>query len=218
MKHGKLKRLIFMALCCDLGIVSKKLIAPAANLLTDLLRIPGGISASFSLMFLVLAAAFVPRFGAATLMGAVQSGIAVCMGTVGSMGALAPLSYILPGIVIDSVLLLSRRLKLERSASLVYACIFASFTACLTANSIVFHLRGTAFWLYGCVAALSGAVCGVLAGACAKTLDPVLGKDIGHEKNADRDPVSATADGCACSAVSEAAQNKSENIAEVWSK
>ena len=45
--------LIFLALCCDLGLFAKRIIAPAANLLTDSLHIPGGIGTSFSLMFLV---------------------------------------------------------------------------------------------------------------------------------------------------------------------
>ena len=72
MKHIKLRRLIFLALCCDLGLFTKRLIAPAANLLTDSLHIPGGISTSFSLMFLVIAAVLTPGFGCSTLMGAVQ--------------------------------------------------------------------------------------------------------------------------------------------------
>ena len=69
LEHNRLRRLIFFALCCDLGLVSKRLIAPIANVITDSLHIPGGIGTSFSLMFLVLAAALLPRFGCATLMG-----------------------------------------------------------------------------------------------------------------------------------------------------
>ena len=182
MKHEKIRRLIFMALCCDLGVFSKKLIVPAANLITDFLHIPGGIGAGFSLMFIVIAAAFVPRFGAATLMGAVQSGVALCMGTVGSMGALAPVGYILPGIAIDLVMLIARKAQLGRVERLTAANICASVSACLAANMIVFRLQGATLALYVCVAALSGAVCGVLAGACVKKLDPVFGKEVGHEK------------------------------------
>ena len=61
MKQWSLRELIFFALCCDLGLFSKKLIGPAANLLTDALHIPGGIGTGFSLMFLVIAAAVCPR-------------------------------------------------------------------------------------------------------------------------------------------------------------
>ena len=171
-----------MALCCDLGVFAKKLIVPAANILTDSLHIPGGIGTSFSLMFIVVAAIFVPRFGSATFMGAVQSGIALCIGTVGSMGALAPLGYILPGLVIDCVLLVSRKLRINRSESLVAANSLAAVAACLVANMIVFNLRGIVLLLYVSVSLTSGAICGVLAGSVAEKLEPVFGKDEKHEK------------------------------------
>lgn len=72
----KLKHLIFMALCCDFGLFTKKLIAPAVNLITDALHIPGGIGTSFSLMFLIVAAFLMPYRGSAGIMGMVQSVIA----------------------------------------------------------------------------------------------------------------------------------------------
>ena len=181
MKRLRLRRLIFMALCCDLGVFSKKLITPAANLITDFLHIPGGIGAGFSLMFLVIAEAFVPRFGAATLMGAVQSGIALCMGTTGSMGALAPIGYILPGLVIDLVMLLARKARLARDIGLVMANLCASVTASLVSNLIVFHLHGAVLILYLCVASITGAVCGLLAGVCAKKLEPLFGEKVRRE-------------------------------------
>ena len=101
MKKTDLRSLIFMALCCDLGLFAKKLISPAANFITEFLHIPGGIATSFSLMFLVIAAALMPFPLCATVMGVVQSLLALCFGMTGSMGALAPIGYILPGIVID---------------------------------------------------------------------------------------------------------------------
>lgn len=207
MKHERLKRLVFMALCCDMGIFAKKLIVPAANLVTDFLHIPGGIGAAFSLMFIVLAAAFVPTFGAATLMGAVQSAIAVFMGTVGSMGVLAPVGYILPGIVIDVVMYFARKAKAERLNALVLANICASVTACLAANAIVFALRGVVLCLYVSVAALSGALCGVLASESAKKLDPLFGKEVGHEKNASYNIGARRTDGGICRAASERQQS-----------
>lgn len=61
MNKDNLKRLIVMALCCDLGLFSKRLIAPAANVLTDALHIPGGIGTAFSLMFLIVAVGLMPK-------------------------------------------------------------------------------------------------------------------------------------------------------------
>lgn len=156
----KLKHLIFFALCCDLGLFSKRLVAPIANLITDTLHIPGGIGTAFSLMFLVVGAAAIPIFGCASLMAAVQSGIALSFGMVGSMGLLAPIGYIVPGMVIDLCLWLGR--KTGRN-TLLLSNLTASLSAALCANLLVFHLHGIVLALYACTAALSGAVCGCLA-------------------------------------------------------
>ena len=102
MNRYSLRNLLFLTICCDLGLFSKRLIAPAANILTDFMRIPGGIGTSFSLMFIVVAAELVPIFGCATLMSIIQSMIALSLGMVGSMGILSPIGYIVPGIVVPS--------------------------------------------------------------------------------------------------------------------
>ena len=184
MKHSKLRRMIFLALCCDLGLFTKRLIAPAANILTDSLHIPGGISTGFSLMFLVLAAVLMPGFGCGTVMGVVQSAIALSMGMVGSMGALAPIGYIVPGLVIDCVIFISRKAKLSDDVATLMANMLASASASLTANIIVFHLRGLILLLYVSVALTSGAVCGVLGGSLAARLRPVICSEVRKEEKA----------------------------------
>lgn len=174
MRQLNLRQLIFMALCCDLGLFAKKLIVPAANLVTDALHIPGGIGTSFSLLFLVVAAFLLPGPWCASLMGAVQSLMAVCFGMVGSMGALAPVGYIVPGIIIDLTRQTWTRGWLGMDEGIVLAGILASMSAALSANWIVFHLRGPALWLYGAVAATSGGICGSLAALLAGRLKPVI--------------------------------------------
>lgn len=178
MKRFPLRTLIFLALCCDLGLFSKRLIAPAANLVTDFLHIPGGVGTSLSLMFLVLAAVMVGRFGCATVMGAVQSALAVAFGMVGSMGALSPIGYIVPGIVIDLLLLVSRKSSLSQRECMVLANAVAAPCAALTANFIVFHLRGIVLLLYLCVSATSGAVFGLVGAEIARRLTPILGAEL----------------------------------------
>ena len=90
-KKLSLKKLIFMTLCLDMGIVLKKLLGPGANVFTDLLRIPGGIGTSFSLMFILVGAVLCDVPFGVTLMCVIQSLVALCLGSVGSMGLLAPL-------------------------------------------------------------------------------------------------------------------------------
>jgi len=174
MRQLNLRQLIFMALCCDLGLFAKKLILPAANLVTDALHIPGGIGTSFSLLFLAVAAFLLPGAWCASLMGAAQSLMAVCFGMVGSMGALAPIGYVVPGLVID----LSRqawvRGWLRMEEGIVLASALASVSAALAANCVVFHLWGPALWLYGAVAATSGCVCGSLAALLVRRLKPII--------------------------------------------
>lgn len=184
MKHTKLRRMIFLALCCDLGLFTKRLIAPVANILTDSLHIPGGIGTSFSLMFLVLAAVLMPGFGCGTLMGAVQSGLALAMGMVGSMGALAPIGYIVPGFVIDCVIAISRKIGLHDDVAMLAANMLAAASASLTANLIVFHLRGLVLLLYVSVALTSGAICGVLGSSLAARLRPVICAETRKEEKA----------------------------------
>ncbi len=174
MKTNRLRNLIFLALCCDLGLFSKRLIAPAANIITDFLRIPGGIGTSFSLMFLVVAAELVPNFGCAALMGAVQSILALSLGMVGSMGAFSPIAYIVPGLMIDCIFYISRKMKTGTSVRCVTANMLSAAAAGLTANYLVFHLWGPVLALYCCVGLLSGALTGVLGAALAKRLKPVL--------------------------------------------
>lgn len=51
----KIGHVEFHGLCCVLGMFTKKLINPFANIITEVLHIPGGISTGFSIMFLVIA-------------------------------------------------------------------------------------------------------------------------------------------------------------------
>lgn len=174
MKRYPLRSVLFLALCCDLGLFSKQLIGPAANLVTDSLHIPGGIGTSFSLMFLVIAAVLADQPGCAMIMSIVQSTLTLGMGMVGSMGALSPIGYILPGLAIDLLLLASRNLRLTYEARMAPVNAAAAVCAALTANWIVFRLRGPALLLYVCVSAMSGTLCGLLGAAVARRLAPVV--------------------------------------------
>ena len=173
MNKDKLRRLIIMALCCDLGLFSKRLIAPAANVITDALHIPGGIGTAFSLMFLVVAAGLMPRFWCGTVMGAVQSVIALSLGMMGSMGALSPIGYIVPGFVIDCVMWAARRLNAKTQYTVIIANMFSAAAASITANFIVFRLSGVVLLLYVSVALTSGAVCGALGGELLRRLQNI---------------------------------------------
>ncbi len=171
----KLRKLLFWALCCALGFFGKTIISPFTNLLSDIAHIPGGIGTAFSLMFLVVAAECVPRFGCCALMGLVQSLLAIAMGRLGAMGMLSPLGYILPGMAIDLVLLFARGVRMKRIWHMALANTMASVTAALTANLIVFRLSGIALFMYLGTSALCGAVCGLMGSRVARLAERAIG-------------------------------------------
>lgn len=174
MKTYYLRTWIFLALCCDLGLFAKRMVNPFANLITDALHIPGGIGTGFSLMFLTVAAALTHGRFCGAAMGTVQSALALGLGMVGSMGALSPVGYIVPGLVIDLVFAVTEHLPLSREERIVLANTIASPSAALAANCIVFHLSGVVLLLYLGVAATSGACCGLLGAKLTSRLVPIV--------------------------------------------
>ena len=174
MKKPTLRELIFMSLCCDLGLLAKKLVSPAANILTEILHIPGGIATSFSLLFIVICAYIVSFRGCASLISAVQALLAVFLGMTGSMGAMAPIAYLVPGIVIDLCFIAAKRITGRRRYGIFPAAVLASVAASSVANLLVFSLPLPVLLVYAFTAAASGAVCGLLAESLCMRLKKVL--------------------------------------------
>ena len=168
MRRSRLSDLNFMALCCVLGLFTKKMINPLANVITESLHIPGGISTGFSIMFLVVAAEVVRggrkqrtdqkrRFGAGNQTNQVAGEYRNCCGT-----------------VIDVVYRVGERFRLDRTERMVFANALAAVMASVTANVIVFRLWGPVLLLYLCVSALSGTVYGFLGSAIAGRLKDLV--------------------------------------------
>lgn len=184
MKNIRLRHLIFWALCCCMGLFCKRLIAPAANIITDALHVPGGIGTGFSLMFLSIAATLLPHATGCTIMSAVQSGLALSLGMVGSMGALSPIGYILPGLAMDLVFCIARKLNLPAADRIVCANAIGSVCAALAANWIVFRLHGIVLLLYLSISGTSGAAFGILGAHLAQKLQPIINIQSIERRNA----------------------------------
>ncbi len=158
------RQLTLMAFCLLLGLLTKRIISPVTNVLTDFFRIPGGsASVGFSLAFLVIGREAVPFFGSATLMGLIQGLLALAMGMSGYQGPLAVFTYTLPGLIIDcsALVMKNRGLPYFLCAS-VLSCIGSA----LLSNILVFHLTGAAQALWLLLAACSG----LIGGSCAYLL------------------------------------------------
>ncbi|MBE6128729.1 MAG: hypothetical protein E7185_05585 [Erysipelotrichaceae bacterium] len=173
MKNINVRDLILLAFFADIGFVSKRLIAPFANVFTDFLRVPGGIGTAFSLMFLVIGAYLIRRKGAATAMSLVQCILAMSLGMVGAMGSLSPFGYLMPGIIIDAVIAFCGKHSTGMTVSVTSANAAGSLAAALTANFIVFRLCGAVLALYLLIALISGGLCGLLATVIYKRIRPL---------------------------------------------
>ncbi len=156
--------IVIMILCCFAGVAIKRLINPFANLVTDALHVPGGISTAFSLMFLIVASIVTKRKWCATVMGSMQALTALAIGMVGSMGLLMPLAYIIPGIAVDLVMLIPEKGLLTAGFKAFLAGILSSVSAALFADLVVFHLPIKPLMVYILLATVSGAICGGVAG------------------------------------------------------
>ena len=174
MKKSKLRMYIFMALCCTMGLFVKKLVNPFANIITESLHIPGGISTAFSTMFLVVACQFADMKWCGSLMGLVQGALALAMGRVGSMGALMPIGYFVPGVVTDIARIIFGRIKMTDTERIAMTNMLASVSAALTANALVFGLWGVVLVLYLAVAGVSGLAFGLLGAELTKRLKKVI--------------------------------------------
>ena len=173
MKNISIRDLILLAFFADIGFVSKRLISPFANVITDFLRVPGGIGTAFSLMFLVIGAYLIRRKGSGTVMALVQCILAMSLGMTGAMGMMSPIGYIVPGIAIDLVIEVCRRSNADIPVSMISANAAGSLTAALTANFIVFRLRGAVLALYLLIALISGGICGFPASIIYQRIRPL---------------------------------------------
>lgn len=155
-----LRHLAFLAICIALSLVTKRVISPITNLLTDFLRIPGGGAATaFSLLFLAVGTGAMKWRWATTVAGFVQSLIALSLGMSAYQGAYAILTYTLPGLVID----LFRWCYPSRDkVYFAFSCGAANAAGALLSNLLVFRLKGIAFLLWLLIAWVMGMLGGFL--------------------------------------------------------
>ncbi|MBQ6867185.1 MAG: hypothetical protein IJO16_00740, partial [Clostridia bacterium] len=109
-----------------------------------------------------------------SLMGLVQGALALAMGRVGSMGALMPIGYFVPGVVTDIARIIFGRIKMTDTERIAMTNMLASVSAALTANALVFGLWGVVLVLYLAVAGVSGLAFGLLGAELTKRLKKVI--------------------------------------------
>lgn len=163
--------LIIIAVLSSLGIATKPIIVPLVHIITGPLYIPGGaIAGGFYMMWLVLGAGYVKKIGVATIMGIVQSILVISTGAMGTHGIMSIMSYTLPGIAVDLVMLISKDKK-HNILHYVFSCMLANVVGTLISNILFFRLPATAVALVLSSAALSGAIGGIIVYNIIKSLE-----------------------------------------------
>ena len=173
-RNNELRELIFAALCCVLGLLSKKMISPATNILTDFVRMPGGgTSGGIAMSFLVLGAAYSRRIWMGSLMGFLQALLALALGMAGYQGIFALITFTIPGAAIDVAKLLWKG-KEKKGDFFVTACFLASSAAAVASNFLVFRFSGMMFLLWIGLAACAGILGGFIAFLLYEQLKKIL--------------------------------------------
>jgi len=158
-----------------LGIAVKSVIVPLIHIITGPLYIPGGVVAGgIYMMFLVLAVSLTGIRGAASLCGLCQGIMVLIIGTAGSHGVFSLLTYTLPGIAVDLLMLLIRH-----KGCCAICCFFSGLVANLTGtisvyllqlSSMLFSLPFVPLVLIFAACTLSGGLGGLLAWTITKQL------------------------------------------------
>lgn len=162
--------LALLALISALGIAIKPVVVPLTQIITGPLYIPGGaVAGGIYMAWIVIGAGLVRKTGAASLIGLTQGILVMALGFVGSHGALSLITYLLPGVSVDLVLMLMRH---------KVCCPFCGFLAGAAANvtgtfivaSTFFSMPWIPLMLSLTAAALSGGLGGILAYSVVKQL------------------------------------------------
>jgi hypothetical protein len=165
--YFKLSDYIIMAMMASMGIAIKAIVVPLAQIITGPLFIPGGVVAGgFYMAFLVLGEAITQKHGTAAIIALIQAVVVTITGTMGSHGAASLLTYTLPGIAVDLMLLIIRH-----KSCCMFCCFFggvvANMTGSFAVNLAIFNLSLVPLLLSLCAAALFGGLGGLVAHAVA---------------------------------------------------
>lgn len=172
MKTTKLNDLTCMALCISIGFVTKRIVTPVTNILTDFIRIPGGsLATGFSIMFLCIGVYRIRVFGCGTMMGLAQGCLALFLGRSGPQGVWVVITYSFPGLVID---LVNRYKFKDPDNFFLLSCAAGTAGSAVLANILIFRLSSLLLALWLLAGVISGIIGGWLGGRVYRYLKRAL--------------------------------------------
>lgn len=169
-RYFKLSDYVILAMLAAMGIASKVIIVPLAQIVTGPLFLPGGVVAGgFYMMFLVLGTAITGKMGAALLVSLIQAALVTITGTFGSHGAASLFTYSLPGLAVEMWFFFSKH-----RGCCPFCCFIAGMVAnvagTFAVNFALFNLSFIPLMLSIAVAALSGGLGGLVASRVVRGL------------------------------------------------
>ena len=164
-------QIAFLAACIAMGLISKRIVSPLTNVLTDFIRLPGGgAAAGFAIMFLALGCSVTKYPLAGTISGLAQGILGLMMGMSAYQGIFAIITYTVPGMVIDIV----RKLIKTRSDSyFIISCCLGNVAGAAISNLLTFHFTSFLLVMWLLVAACSGCLGGMLGGTVLRRMEAV---------------------------------------------
>jgi ABC-type thiamin/hydroxymethylpyrimidine transport system permease subunit len=154
--------LVIMTLFASLGLATKNIIHPLVATLAGPLYIPtGALAGGVYMMWPVMAYGFVRKVGAATVVSLTQAFISLLL-PFGNFGLLSFVIYLAPGLAIDGFFLLSKH-KACCTGCCLGAAALANVAGTVLVGTLVLALPELALLFITLVAAISGAVGGIIA-------------------------------------------------------
>ena len=170
LRRFSLFELILLTFIAAAGIAVKPVVVSLSHLITSPLLIPGGaLAGGLYMLFPVLGGALVGKRGGATLVCVIQCLVVMVSGVYGSHGAASPLTYIVPGLLVDLLWAL-----LATNGAALLPCFFggmvANVSGTLLVNLVFFRLPLIPLLLSAALAAFSGGWGGIIAWEMIKRL------------------------------------------------
>ncbi len=159
LKRFSSKDLLTIAIFAALGIAIKPIVTPLVHLISTPLMIPGGsLAGGLYMMWLALTINIVWKPGTGMLFGLVQGVTVLALGLFGSHGVVSLISYTLPGVIGDLVMLLLPRKQTAFHHAML--CSVPNIVGSLVVTILIMRMPG----LMIAIALTSAAVSGIIGG------------------------------------------------------
>lgn len=169
LKRFTVRDLILIATFAAIGIAIKPIVGPLVKIFSTPLGIPGGsLAGGFYMMWLVLAVMIVDKPYTGTVFGLLQAIGVLIFGIAGNQGAISLITYTVPGVIADLLMLLFRHCK--RLPVHLTVCAAVNLAGAVLAAILIFRHPPLILAAIGSLSIASGILGGYLSFAIYTSL------------------------------------------------